>query len=142
MNFSFDLQNSNVSDPSLDSYDLDQLADVVRCSSVVQSVTANDCSKVLVKKVYADKSIRNRRRQWKLKHLDVEDAASVNSTMERFVPRPARSFVHFFLRRDYTEFLEDLEEDAVLRQNVNVYKGNRPSLSLSPSTPFHSLLCR
>lgn len=27
----FDLQNSNVSDPSLDSYDLSQLADVVRC---------------------------------------------------------------------------------------------------------------
>lgn len=25
--------------------------------------------------------------------------------------------------RDYTEFLEDLEEDPVLRQNVNVYKG-------------------
>ena len=24
---------------------------------------------------------------------------------------------------DYTEFLEDLEEDPVLRQNVNVYKG-------------------
>ncbi|CAF4852199.1 unnamed protein product, partial [Rotaria socialis] len=61
---------------------------------------------VLVKKIYADKSLRNRRRQWKLKHLDVEDAASVNSTIER----------------DYTEFLEDLEEDPVLRQNVNVYR--------------------
>ncbi len=38
-----------------------------------------------MKKIYADKSIRNRRRQWKLKHLDVEDAGSVNSTIERFV---------------------------------------------------------
>ena len=41
--------------------------------------------KILVKKVYADKSLRNRRRQWKLKHLDVEDVASVNSTIERLV---------------------------------------------------------
>jgi hypothetical protein len=29
----------------------------------------------------------------------------------------------FVVVRDYTEFLEDLEEDADLRQNVNVYKG-------------------
>lgn len=88
----FDLQNSNVSDPSLDSYDMDRLADVV-----------------LVKKIYADKSIRHRRRQWKLKHLEVDDAASMDSTIER----------------DYTEFLEDLEEDPVLRQNVNVYKDTK-----------------
>ncbi|CAF1114680.1 unnamed protein product [Rotaria sp. Silwood1] len=88
----FDLQNTNVSDSSLDQYDLDQLADVI-----------------LVKKVYADKSVRNRRRQWKLKHLDVEDAGSVNSTIER----------------DYTEFLEDLEEDPVLRQNINVYRDEK-----------------
>ncbi|CAF1313575.1 unnamed protein product [Adineta steineri] len=64
---------------------------------------------ILVKKIYADKSLRNRRRQWKLKHLDVEDVGSVNSTMER----------------DYTDFLEDLEEDAVLRQTVNVYKDEK-----------------
>ncbi|CAF5136068.1 unnamed protein product, partial [Rotaria sp. Silwood1] len=48
-------------------------------------------------------------RQWKLKHLDVEDAGSVNSTIER----------------DYTEFLEDLEEDPVLRQNINVYRDEK-----------------
>ncbi len=79
-----------------------------------------------MKKIYADKSVRNRRRQWKLKHLDVEDAGSVNSTIERFV----RFFIFLDLyficsSRDYTEFLEDLEEDAVLRQNVNVYKGKK-----------------
>jgi hypothetical protein len=34
-----------------------------------------------------------------------------------------RSISHSFSLRDYTEFLEDLEEDPVLRQNVNVYKG-------------------
>ena len=81
--------------------------------------------KILVKKVYADKSLRNRRRQWKLKHLDVEDVASVNSTIERLVLSISSSmnFIFEFVFRDYTEFLEDLEEDPVLRQNVNVYKG-------------------
>lgn len=88
----FDLQNSNISDSSLNQYDIDQLADVI-----------------LVKKVYADKSTRNRRRRWKLKHLDVEDVGSVDSTIER----------------DYMEFLEDLEEDPVLRQNVNVYRDEK-----------------
>ncbi len=78
-----------------------------------------------MKKIYADKSIRNRRRQWKLKHLDVEDVGSVNSTIERFVKLVIFDLFWFifFLFRDYTEFLEDLEEDPVLRQNVNVYKG-------------------
>ena len=31
---------------------------------------------VLVKKVYADKATRNRRRRWKLKHLGVDDDAT------------------------------------------------------------------
>lgn len=78
-----------------------------------------------MKKIYADKSVRNRRRQWKLKHLDVEDVGSVNSTIERFVIYScfSRDYSLIFFSRDYTEFLEDLEEDPVLRQNVNVYKG-------------------
>ena len=49
-----------------------------RFSSLRSSV-----SKVLVKKIYADKSTRHRRRQWKLKHLEVDDAASMDSTIER-----------------------------------------------------------
>jgi len=88
----FDLQNTNVSDKSLESYNMDELADVV-----------------LVKKIYADKSVRNRKRKWRLKHLNVEDAASGGSTIDR----------------DYTDFLEDLEEDPALRQNVMIYKDER-----------------
>jgi nonsense-mediated mRNA decay protein 3 len=55
---------------------------------------------VLVKKMYADKSVRNRRRKFKLRHLDADgmDVTSVN--------------------RDYTDFLEDLEEDPAFRQNI------------------------
>lgn len=58
---------------------------------------------VLVKKMYADKSVRNRRRKFKLRHLDADgmDRTSVN--------------------RDYTDFLEDLEEDPAFRQNIVLY---------------------
>ncbi|CAF1014561.1 unnamed protein product, partial [Didymodactylos carnosus] len=87
----FDLQNSNVSNTSLETYNMDKLPDVI-----------------LVKKLYADKSLRNRKRKWKLKHLNVEDAVSGTSN-----------------DRDYTDFLEDLEEDPTLRQNVMIYKDEK-----------------
>lgn len=59
---------------------------------------------ILIKKVYGDKALRSRKRKWKLKRLAADmdtDTSSVN--------------------RDYNDFLDDLEEDAVFRQNVNVY---------------------
>jgi hypothetical protein len=31
--------------------------------------------------------------------------------------------LHFVLLREYDDFLEDLEEDKMYRQNVNIYKG-------------------
>lgn len=58
---------------------------------------------VLVKKVFADKATRNARRRWKLKHLTVDDDAGSQN-------------------RDYTDFLEDLEEDPQYRTNVNIYR--------------------
>ena len=36
--------------------------------------------------------------------------------------------LHFLILRDYDDFLEDLEEDKIYRQNVNIYKG-KDSLS-------------
>ncbi|XP_076457169.1 60S ribosomal export protein NMD3-like [Babylonia areolata] len=57
---------------------------------------------ILVKKVY-DQPRRCRRRNWKLQRMaDTMDSESV--------------------QKDYTEFLEDLEEDPEMRQNVNIYK--------------------
>ncbi|XP_071115506.1 60S ribosomal export protein NMD3-like [Haliotis cracherodii] len=58
---------------------------------------------IVVKKVF-DTSKRIRKRKWKLKHLN-DDAAMETASMER----------------DYNEFLEDLEEDPSVRQNVNIY---------------------
>lgn len=86
----YDLANCNVNDDNFDKMNRDNMADVV-----------------LVKKMYADKSVRNRRRKFKLRHLDADgmDVTSVN--------------------RDYTDFLEDLEEDPAFRQNINIYKDER-----------------
>nr|XP_022333378.1 60S ribosomal export protein NMD3-like [Crassostrea virginica] len=60
---------------------------------------------VVVKKVFGDKTTRNRKRRWKLKHLhdDLHMETASND-------------------RDYTDFLEDLEEDQTTRQHVNIYK--------------------
>ncbi|KAL3289186.1 hypothetical protein HHI36_003622 [Cryptolaemus montrouzieri] len=67
-----------------------------------------DSSKIpdvfLVKKYYGDRSSRNRNRIWKLKHLTNESEA-----------------LHLD-ERDYNEFLDDLEEDVNLRQNINIFK--------------------
>ena len=53
--FRFDLKNSNVNDENLENMSADKIPDVV-----------------LVKKVYAEKSLRNRKRKWKLKFLNDE----------------------------------------------------------------------
>ncbi|KAK6167890.1 hypothetical protein SNE40_021819 [Patella caerulea] len=56
---------------------------------------------IIVKKVY-DRSARNKKRKWKLKRM----AEGIETASEE---------------RDYTAFLEDLEEDQDYRQNVNIY---------------------
>lgn len=57
---------------------------------------------IIVRKFYGDQDTYNRR-IWKLKHLNDETA------LER-------------TNRDYSEFLDELEEDPALRSNVNIYK--------------------
>ncbi|XP_063243465.1 60S ribosomal export protein NMD3 [Bacillus rossius redtenbacheri] len=59
---------------------------------------------LLVKKHYGDRPARRRKRAWKLKHL-ADDRGSLNSA-----------------NNDYQEFLDDLEEDPALRQNVNIFR--------------------
>jgi len=58
---------------------------------------------ILVRKCYTDRQTRSSNRIWKLKHLAVE------ATDERSKP-------------DYHEFLDDLEEDAEYRKQVNIYR--------------------
>jgi len=89
----FDLKNTNVNDDNLEKMAVDKIPDVV-----------------LVKKVYAEKSLRVRRRKWKLKRIDEihQETGSVTSDND-----------------EYGDFLNDLEEDSELRQHINVYKDTR-----------------
>lgn len=84
----FDLRTSNVNDTHLEKMKAEKIPDII-----------------LVKKLYADSSKRWRRRQWRLKHLDVGDGLDTDRG-----------------NRDYTEFLEDLEEDQLYREHVNIYR--------------------
>ena len=74
---------------------------------------------VLVKKIYAEKSVRNRRRRWRLKHME--------GLHERIGSSDSAN-------HEYDDFLEDLEEDPELRQNVNVYKDNRKMIAVDDSS--------
>jgi len=88
----FDLKNSNVNDSQLEKLSADKIPDVV-----------------IVKKVYAEKSVRNRRRKWRLKHMEGLHQAGSSGSMSDG-------------GNEYNDFMEDLEEDPELRKNVNIYK--------------------
>jgi len=83
-----DLRNSNVNNPELEKLSVDKIPDVV-----------------LVKKHYVDKALRNRKRKWKLKHMEGFPHMDTESCNDEF-----------------QDFANDLEEDPMLRQNVNIYK--------------------
>ena len=62
---------------------------------------------MIVKKSYGDKRKRYRLRNWKLQQMDREMEATNNEEYEK----------------DFTEFLEDLEEGKEYRCHVNIYHG-------------------
>jgi len=82
-----DLRNSNVNNPELEKMSTEKIPDVI-----------------LVKKHYGDKTFRNRRRRWRLKH------------MEDFPHMETES-----CNNEFDDFQGDLEEDQHLRQHVNIY---------------------
>lgn len=73
------------------------------------SETSNIPDYVLVKKKY--KRSANRKRTWKLKHLDKDvEMGKPKDELEK--------------DRQYEEFLRDIEENKEMRKNVNLYKVN------------------
>ncbi|XP_046962888.1 60S ribosomal export protein NMD3 [Vanessa cardui] len=56
----------------------------------------------LVKKHYGEKAARRRARAWKLRHMHDQPVSITDD--------------------DYNEFLDDLEEDPAMRQNINIFK--------------------
>ena len=77
----FDFSAANLNDSNIELMHKDNIPDVV-----------------LLKKVYDDKEIRRKKRNWKLKELPLER------------------------NNDYDEFLDDLEEDKEFRTGINIYK--------------------
>ncbi|CAH1994982.1 unnamed protein product [Acanthoscelides obtectus] len=67
---------------------------------------------LLVKKYYGDRVSRKKQRIWKLKRLAEGDAAFDCDA------------------NDFHEFLDDLEEDPALRQNVNIFKDATKQISV------------
>lgn len=64
---------------------------------------------ILTKKSYAqDKAARRRMRIWKLKHMIQQDDNSMMTD-----------------NNDYYEFLEDIEEDPEMRQNINIFRDKK-----------------
>ncbi|KAK2160138.1 hypothetical protein LSH36_139g02023 [Paralvinella palmiformis] len=84
----FDMRTANVNDKYLEKIRPDYLPDVI-----------------LVRKVYGDSQRRQKKRKWKLRHLNGIDTLETENH-----------------DRDYNEFLEDLEEDPEYRKNIDIYK--------------------
>merc|ERR1711953_1267004 len=83
-----DLRNSNVNNPELEKMSTERTPDVV-----------------LIKKVYAEKALRNRRRRWRLKRMEGLPHMETESC-----------------NNEYVGFMEDIEEDPAMRQFINIYK--------------------
>ncbi|CAI2180000.1 2642_t:CDS:2 [Funneliformis geosporum] len=92
----YDLTSSNFNDYSFDTLNRNSLPDVV-----------------LIKKSYPQKRRKNKPRKWKLK--------SISKEQEEMAPRKQDANK---MEEDYESFLQDLEEDPELRQNVNLYKSS------------------
>ncbi|XP_015118213.1 60S ribosomal export protein NMD3 [Diachasma alloeum] len=78
---------------------------------------------ILVKKYYGtERTARRRARMWKLKHLH-DEVVSMGTD-----------------NNDYNEFLEDLEEDPEMRQNINIFRDSSKQIpvdsnDLDPNIP-------
>jgi nonsense-mediated mRNA decay protein 3 len=72
---------------------------------------------VLVKKTYPKFRKRQKNRLWKIKHLDKEaiDENNIHHKKEKTYNKA---------KRDYDLFLQDIEEDPDVRQNIDLFKND------------------
>lgn len=89
----FDFKRANINEPNFDKLEQNPTA------------AGRIPDAIIVKKCYGDNNKRNKRRMWKLKHMDLDDEVSYSSSKQR----------------DLMDFMDDLEEDPHLRQSVNIY---------------------
>ena len=105
--------NSNYNSPLFDSLQSDYVPDVI-----------------LVKKYYQRRTKKNR--NWKLKrmakeHKDIEASQDYGARAQKQEIERAE--------KDYELFLQELEEDEELRQNINMYKSNNPPVAAIAGQP-------
>lgn len=67
---------------------------------------------VLVKKIYPKRRKANKKRIWKLKRLEI-DKMEENKTKDRAIKKE--------MDEDIDRFMEDLEENPQLREQINLY---------------------
>ncbi|KAG5513864.1 hypothetical protein PMAC_000486 [Pneumocystis sp. 'macacae'] len=79
---------------------------------------------VLVKKAYLSRRKKSRIRNWKLKSLFAKERSEING----------KKCDKKCFEDDYERFLQDLEEDVELRQNVNLYKTKTSSQKILITT--------
>lgn len=81
---------------------------------------------ILVKKFFLDRATRRANRKWKLKRMNLE-AGSVGTT----------------INNDFADFMDDMEEDPMIRANINIYKDehkiNRTEEDVDPDLPTITL---
>lgn len=108
------MTNSNLNSTVLDSVKIEHVPDVV-----------------LIRKAY-DRTQRMQRRKWKLKRF--HDQESTTSIENNFIV--SFFYIFFSIFNFFKEFMEDIEEDSILREKINIYKDttkicNAESMSVS-----------
>lgn len=89
---------------------------------------------IIFKKTYSKRN-RSKRRQWRLKRLNMElDESVVNTASRRTALDPIAR-----MAAEQEEFMQDLEQDRDLRSNINIYKDpskdSQGGMEVDKSTP-------
>ena len=77
---------------------------------------------VVVRKAYPKLRKRQKTRIWKLKHLNKESINENNIWEGKKGKKKGMEQEEDRKQQDYRDFLEDIEEDPEMRQNINLYK--------------------
>lgn len=85
---------------------------------------------ILLKKKYEKN--RNKKRKWKLKHLDNkhQELANANNSNSKSKKLSANDDYE----KHYEEFLEDIERDDEIRKHMDLYKGNLEQVNPNTNT--------
>ncbi|RHZ80547.1 hypothetical protein Glove_134g186 [Diversispora epigaea] len=114
----YDLLTSNFNDDNFDTLDRNNIHDVI-----------------LIKKSYSQKRRKNKQRNWKLKSLEKSGGDDDDEEMTTVSKKKQQQKQDVNkMDQDYEMFLQDLEEDPELRQNINLYKTSTTTTTITTTT--------